>query len=68
MNWLAILKAVLQLAVFISRLAERKEIEKALLNEIENLHHDRVKDARNARDDVMSGKLPDDPRDPNRRD
>lgn len=68
MTWLAILKIALQLVAFIARQADKREIEKNVLNELENINNDRVKDAAAARDDVISGRVPADPNDPNRRD
>lgn len=68
MTALAILRLLLELAAFFARQAERRDIEKALKNEIENLHSAKVDDAAHARDDVLSGRVPVDPDDPNRRD
>lgn len=68
MTWLAILKIALQLVAFIARQAEKREIESNVLSQLENLNNERVKDAAAARDDVMSGRVPVDPNDPNRRD
>lgn len=68
MTALAILRLLLELAAFFARQAERRDIEKALKNEIENLHSAKVDDAARARDDVLSGRVPVDPDDPNRRD
>lgn len=65
----ALLKLVLELGTFLARRAERLDIEKALKNELLNLQNKRVDDARNAHDDVMSGRVSVDPdTDPNRRD
>lgn len=68
MSWLTILKLVLQLVAFIARQAEKREIETAALAQLESLSNERVKDAAAARDDVLSGRVPADPDDPNRRD
>ena len=68
MTTLAILRLLLELAAFFARQAERRDIEKALKNEIENLHRHKVDAAADARDDVLSGRVPVDPDDPNRRD
>lgn len=67
MNWLILLKYALQFAAYFARRAERREVEKSILNEIENLHDQRLDRARSARDDVMSGRVPDDDNDPNLR-
>lgn len=68
MNWLSLLKYALQLAVYFARQADRRDVEKAVLNELEILHGRRVREAVVARDDVISGRMPVDPDDPNRRD
>ncbi|EUB95867.1 hypothetical protein PMI07_002355 [Rhizobium sp. CF080] len=68
MTWLAALKLILQLAAYFARRAERIDIEKAVLNELENLHHKRVDAAVAASDDVRAGRVPVDPNDPYRRD
>ena len=68
MTALAILKIVLQLAAYLARRADRRDIEKAVLSELENLHGKRVDAAAAARDDVISGRVPADHDDPNRRD
>jgi hypothetical protein len=68
MTWLAALKLVLQLASYIARRAERRDIEKAVLNELEVLHGKRVDAAVSARDDVLAGRVPVDPADKYRRD
>lgn len=68
MSWLVILKALLQLVAFVARQADKRETEKAVLNELELLQHDRVKDASDARDDVLSGRVQPDDNDPNKRD
>lgn len=68
MNWVALLKLALQLAAFFARKADRRDIEKAVLNEVEVLHSKRVDDAAAAGDDVLSGRVPADPDDPYRRD
>jgi hypothetical protein len=68
MTWLAIFKLLLELAVFAARRAEKKDVEKAVLDEIRILHQERVERARRARDDVLSGRLQPDDDDPHRRD
>jgi|GEM_PF-4397018 len=65
---LAVLKLLLTLAAYFAKRAERQDIEKAVLNELENLHKKRVDAAVAARDDVLAGRVPVDPDDPNRRD
>lgn len=65
---LTILKILLQLAAFFARQADRKNTEKAVLNELETLHGKRVDQAIAARDDVLAGRVPADPDDPNKRD
>lgn len=65
---LAVLKLLLTLAAYFAKRAERQDIEKAVLNELENLHKKRVDAAVAARDDVLAGRVPVDPGDPNRRD
>lgn len=68
MTWLAILKLALQLVAYIARQAEEHKVESAVLAELENLNNERVKDAAAARDDVLSGRVQPDDKDPNRRD
>lgn len=68
MTWLSALKLILQLAAYFARRAERIDIEKAVLNELENLHGKRVDAAVAAGDDVRAGRVPVDPNDPYRRD
>lgn len=68
MIWVSILKLVLQLAAFIARRAEQTKTEQGLRDEIDRLHKTKVDDAARARDDVLSGRVPVDPDDPNRRD
>jgi hypothetical protein len=63
-----ILNLLLQLSAFFARKAERDDIAKAVLNELENLHGKRVDSAVAARDDVMSGRVQPKPDDPYRRD
>lgn len=67
-GWLSLLKTILTLAAFIARRAERADVEKAVLNELEIVQGNRVRAAADARDDVLSGRVPADERDPNRRD
>lgn len=68
MTWLVVLKLLLQLVAYVARQAEKREIESNVLSQLENLNNERVKDAAAARDDVLSGRVPIDPNDPNRRD
>ena len=68
MNWLTILKLALTLAAFFAQRAGRRDVERAVLNELEILHGNRVRGAADARDAVTSGRVPADPNDPNRRD
>lgn len=65
---LAILKLLLSLAAFFAQRAKQKEIETAVLAQLENLHGKRVDKAVAARDAVLAGELQPDPHDPNRRD
>lgn len=68
MKWLTLLAYVLQLAAYLARLSERKDTEEAVLNELEIIHGKRIRKAVDARDDVLSGRVPVDPNDPYRRD
>ena len=68
MSALSILTVLLKLAAFFARRAERLDIEKAVLNEIESIHSKRVDRAVSARDDVNAGRVPDDKPDPFQRD
>jgi hypothetical protein len=68
MNWLNLLGLVLHLAAYLARRADRLDIEKKVLNDLENLHEKRVDDAVRARGDVLAGRVQLDPDDPNRRD
>lgn len=68
MTWLSALKLILQLAAFFARRAERIDIEKAVLNELQVLHSKRVDAAVAASDDVRAGRVPVDPGDKYRRD
>jgi hypothetical protein len=68
MTWLTILKLTLQLVAYFAKQAERKDIEKAAHDALENLHGKRVDAAVAANDDVVSGRVRADPQDPNRRD
>lgn len=67
-TWLAIFKLLLELAVFAARRAEKQDIEKAVLDELETIMRERADRAARARDDVLNGRVPVDPTDPNRRD
>jgi len=67
MNWLALLKAVLSLAVYFAQRAQRHDVEKAVQHELEILQGRRVRSAADARDRVLNG-APADPTDPYRRD
>ncbi|QIG66832.1 hypothetical protein EVB41_002 [Rhizobium phage RHph_TM3_14A] len=68
MTWLAVLKLALQLVAFLARQADKRDIESAALDKLENLNNERVRDAAVARDDVLSGRVQPDDNDPNRRD
>lgn len=68
MTWLSLLAALLKLVAYVARRAEKIETERAVLNELEILQATRVRAADTARDDVISGRVPVDPEDPNRRD
>lgn len=68
MTWLSALKVLLQLAVFFARRADKLDTEKAILNELQVLHTNRVNAAVRARDDVLAGRMPIDPADKHRRD
>lgn len=63
-----VLKLLLTLAAYFAKRAERQDIEKAVLNDLELLHKKRVDAAVAAGDDVRSGRVPVDPNDANRRD
>lgn len=68
MTWFALLRLALGLAAFFARRAQRRDIERAVLNELERTHKKRVDDAVAARDAVLDGSVQPDPDDPNRRD
>lgn len=68
MSWLTLLKYALQIAAYFARQSGRGEVEKAVLNELETIHSERVEKAAAARDDVISGRVPPDDNDPYRRD
>ena len=68
MNWVILLKLALQLVGYFAKQAERKDIEKAAYDALENLHGKRVDAAVAANDDVVAGRVPADPADPYRRD
>lgn len=68
MSWLLVVRMFLELAAFFARRAERLDIERNILNEIELLQKKRVDRAADARDDVIAGRMPVDPDDPYRRD
>ncbi|MCV0395495.1 MAG: hypothetical protein K5872_22365 [Rhizobiaceae bacterium] len=68
LTWAIIFKLLLELAVFAARRAEKRDIEKAVLDELQILNRERVDRAQRARDDVLAGRVPVDPHDPNRRD
>jgi len=68
MSWLVLLKTLLQLVAWVARQADKREIEQAVLNELELLQVERVKEASTARDDVLSGRVQPDDNDPNKRD
>lgn len=65
---LIVLSALLKLVAYFARRAGRSHLETMATLELETLHGKRVEDAIRARDDVMSGRVPVDPDDPNRRD
>lgn len=65
MTWLSLLPLILKLAAYFARRAERFDIERSLLNEIETLHGKHVDAAASARD---SARLPGDGTNPNQRD
>lgn len=67
-NWLSLLMALLQLVAYVARRAEKTETERAVLNELEILQSNRVRAASTARDDITSGRVPEQPDDPYRRD
>lgn len=68
MSWVTIIQLLLQLAAFLARRAERADIERAAYDALELSHKERVDRAADARDDVLSGRVPVDPDDPYRRD
>lgn len=68
MTWLSLLAVLLKLVAYVARRAEKIEIERAVLNELEILQTTRVRAADTARDDIISGRVPEQPDDPNRRD
>lgn len=68
MTWLSLLTVLLQLVAYVARQADKREIEEAVTNELEILQGKRVRAASDARDDVISRRVPIDPQDPNRRD
>lgn len=68
MVWASIFKMLLELAVYAARRAEKQDIEKAVLDELQILHGERVDRAVRARDDVLAGRVQPDLDDPNRRD
>jgi len=68
MNWLAIAKLLLVLAAFFARRADRADIESGALSLLEDAQRKRVVAAKDARDAVLDGTVPEDPADPNRRD
>lgn len=67
MTWLTLLPIILKLAAYFARRAERRDIEAALLGQVENLHGKHVDAAAAARDRVTPGSLSDE-RNPNQRD
>jgi hypothetical protein len=66
-GWLALLRLLLELAAVAARRAERNDIERSVLDALENSHRDRVDAALAARDDVLAGRVPADEHDPNKR-
>lgn len=67
MNWLIILKYVLQFALWIARQQRQRSVEMQLLLALDDLHAKHVDDAADARDAVDPGDLPGD-KNPNQRD
>ena len=65
---LSVVKLLLWFAAYFAKRAERQDIEAAILSQLEIAHGKRVDAAVKSRDDVMSGQLPADPKDPYRRD
>lgn len=68
MTSLKLLIWLLKLAAFFARQANQREVEEAVLNEVKILNGERVRDSVIARDDVLSGRVPPDPKDPYLRD
>lgn len=68
MSLLNLLVLVLKLAAWLSKRADQAQLEKALLDEIENINLHAVNRASRARDDVLSGRVQERPDDPHRRD
>lgn len=68
MTWLSVLNALLQLAAYAARRADKLDSEKAVLNELQILQGQRADAAVTARNDVLAGRVPVDEHDPNRRD
>ena len=70
--WLLVIKAVLTILPMIVQAVRDGRIKEGAENEVlsalEKEHRARVDAAVAARDDVMSGRVPADPADPNRRD
>jgi hypothetical protein len=64
---LIVLTALLKLVAYFARRAGRSHLETMATIELETLHGKRVEDAIRARDDVLSGRVPAEPADPNRR-
>ena len=65
---LAIVRMVLAIVTHLTKQAEREALEKAVLDDLLLKQKERVDAAVAARDDILSGRVPDDPADPNRRD
>lgn len=65
---LVILKLILELAVYFARRAQREDLVESLTDEVEILNGTRVRKAAAARDDVLSGRVQPDPKDPYQRD
>ena len=66
--WLAVLKLLLELAAYAARKAGQYEIEKAVLYELDIALGKRTRAAADARDGVLSGRVPEQPNDPHKRD
>lgn len=68
MSWVALLRLLLTLAGFVAKRTELLATQKAIANELAVLQGKRIDAATAARDDVLSGRVPDEPNDQYRRD